>query len=64
MAKVKFIVAEVTREDLESQGYSSDVDDATMEKIASYMGEVITSCDYWSALGYACEKCGIKNTED
>ena len=64
MAKVKFIVAEVTREDLDSQGYSSDVDDATMEKIAFYMGEVITSCDYWSALDYACEKCGIKNTED
>lgn len=63
MAK-KFIVTEVTREDLESQGYSSDVDDVTMEEISSYMGEVITTCDYWSALDYACKKCRIKNTKD
>lgn len=64
MDKVRFIVAEVTREDLESQGYSSDVDDATMERISYYMSEVITICNYWSALDYACEKCGIKDVKN
>lgn len=64
MAKVRFIVCEVTREDLESRGYFSDLDDATMRRIADDMGRVITSCDYWSALDYACENCGIAKVEN
>lgn len=64
MEKVKtFIVCEVTREDLEQQGYTSDLSDEVMQRIASEMCGVITSCDYWSALDYACEKCGIEKVE-
>lgn len=55
-----FIVCEVTREDLEQQGYASDLSDEVMRRVASLMRKVITSCNYWDALDYACEECGIE----
>lgn len=60
MEKVRFIVAEVTREDLKSQGYEFDLSDEVMENVANEMMEAITSCDYWTALDCACFTCGIK----
>lgn len=58
--RTRFFVCEVTREDLESRGYIPDVDDFTMGRIASEMQELITSCDFWTALDSACDKCGVK----
>lgn len=58
----KFIVTTVDRNDLKVIGYTDDVDDATMEKIASLMSESILYLDFWASLKEACYKLDIKKS--
>lgn len=57
-----FIVSQVSRDDLRSEGYDSEgVSDVTMQEIANKMGSFYTeSGNYWSDLSLACEQLGIK----
>lgn len=51
-----FIVSNVAREDLESQGFdASHVDDATMQNIADKMGDSFCDGGYWEALEVLAE---------
>lgn len=46
-----FIVSNVHRDDLDSQGFdASHVDDATMQNIADKMGDSFSEMGYWEAL--------------
>nr|DAG98833.1 MAG TPA: hypothetical protein [Herelleviridae sp.] len=58
----KFIVTTVDRRDLKVIGYTDDVDDTTMEKIASLMSESILYLDFWASLKEACYKLDIKKS--
>lgn len=58
----KFVVCEVTRQDLVNRGYYGVKSDGTMRLIAREMSELITTCDFWTALDIVCERLGIPKT--
>lgn len=50
----------ISREDLEQVGFTSDIDDDTMERIASKLGDqLIEYGGYWELLEGVCEFLGI-----
>lgn len=61
-----FIVSCLTREDIEAQGYdASNIDDATMERIADKMGEAFNEDGiYWTSINYQCDWAGVPVKED
>ena len=64
--KEEFVVASITREDLEWKGFKAeDLNDDTMECIASKMSDyMLDGCDYWTALVASCEWHGIPRKEE
>lgn len=61
-----FEISSVHRDDLESEGYDvSNVDDGTMEQLASKMGNAYTDSAFWIDLDIIAEGLKIpKKQED
>ena len=60
-----FKVAGITRSDLEANGFDvSEVDDETMERIASFMHDDYLNQLYWSSMEAAAEYLGIRKTNE
>lgn len=49
----------VSREDLESLGFKSDIPNAMFEKLADYMSKYADMENFWMTLEYAAEQAGI-----
>jgi hypothetical protein len=60
-----FKVAGITRSDLEANGFDvSEVDDETMDRIASFMHDDYLNQLYWSSMDAAAEYLGIRKTNE
>lgn len=63
--KESFEITSVSREDLESAGFdTSDVDDSTMERLASKMGDAYVSNGFWIDLPIIAEYLEIPKKEN
>ena len=56
-------VALLHRDDIKSAGFDSNIDDTTLEAIASELGDAIMET-YWLALQDLCVKFNLKEIED
>ena len=62
--KESFIVAEVSRKDLEELGYNtSEVSDETMEKLAGKLGDNYCEQLFWTSLNITAEYMDIPKKE-
>ena len=60
-----FSISRLSREDLEQKGFdTSDVDDKTMEKLASKLGDDYCEQLFWISLEIIAESMGIPRRED
>lgn len=60
-----FDVVRIHRDDIESAGYdSSNVDDSTMERLASKMGDIMVEYYFWDMLPDLCELFEIPQKEE
>ena len=60
-----FHISSLSREDLEQKGFdTSDVDDKTMEKLASKLGDDYCEQLFWISLEIIAESMGIPRRED
>lgn len=58
--KESFVISKVSREDLEEMGFdASNVDDKTMEKLASKLGDDYCEQLFWSSLDIIAESLGV-----
>lgn len=64
-SKKSFSISRLSREDLEEKGFdTSDVDDKTMERLASKLGDDYCEQLFWESLEIIAESMGIPRRED